>query len=237
MADDFYVKVGKLISPGDIFERLPYVKVPKSIQVARKFPGSLPKNIRIRGELREIFEYGRDTVDPDFDFEPPGEDALSKVKMAKAIFLTWGSEVEDDERSGNLHKKEWLIAPVFPLAELKGMAFKDAKTGQRIELAEAIRTGKSPKYFPLKPLPGDAQSDGYYADFKRMCPVTATQFSAAPRTWRLSAAALNDFYHQLIWFFTRREIFFRAIQCRTCGSTVDLGIVFEGQALEPEVGS
>jgi len=237
MADPFYDRAGSLISPGDIFDRLPYIKVPKSIRIARRFPGSLPKNVRVRGELREIFEYGRETVDPPFNFNPLGEDILTNVKMAKAIFLTWGSEVEDDQRSGNLHKKEWLIAPIFPLSELKGMEFKDSKTGQRVNLAEAIQASRSPKYFPLSPLPGDIEPVGYYVDFKRICPLTATHFADAPRQWRLNTTALNDFYHQLIWFFTRREIFFRPIQCKACGNPVDLGIVFEGQPVDPQEGS
>src|SRR5579863_2639616 len=116
MADLFYDKAGSLISPGDIFDRLPYVRVPKPLRIARKFSGSLPKRVRVQGELREVFEYERDAVDPPANFDPPGEDVLSNAKMAKAIFLTWGSEVEDDERGGSLHKKEWLIAPVFPLS-------------------------------------------------------------------------------------------------------------------------
>ncbi len=234
MADAFYDKAGSLISPGDIFERLPYARVPKPLRIARKFPGSLPKSVAVRGELREIFEYGRESIDPPPNFGLPGEEVLFNVKMAKAVFLTWGSEVEDDERGGNLHKKEWLIAPVFPLSELRSAEFRESKTGQRVSLVEAIQAGKSPKYFPLQPLPADSEVIGYYVDFKRLCSVTATHFADGPRHWRLGRTALNDFYHQLIWFFTRREIFFRPIQCKACGNPVDLGVVFEGQAVEPE---
>lgn len=234
MVDAFYSKAGSLISPGDIFDRLPYGRVPKPLRIARKFPGSLPKNVSVKGELREILEYGRDDINPNPNFNPPGEDVLVSVKMAKAMFLTWGSEVEDDQRSGNLHKKEWLIAPVFSLGELKGAGFTNSKTGEQINIVDAIKAGKSPKYFPLHPFPGETETAGYYVDFKRICSVVATHFTAAPRHWRLSAPALNDFYHQLIWFFTRREIFFRAIECRACGNPVDLGMIFEGQALEPE---
>ncbi len=157
--------------------------------------------------------------------------------MAKAIFLTWGSEVEDDQRSGKLQKKEWLIAPVFALSALKSAEFIDHLTGQRVNLVEAIRGGRSPKYFPLQPLPGDSEPLGYYVDFRRLCSLAATHFVNVPREWRLGGAALNDLYHQLIWFFTRREIFFRPIRCKGCGSLVDLGIVFEGQPVEPEEAS
>jgi len=234
MMQDFYNKAGSLISPGDIFGELPYIRVPKPLRVARKFPGSLPKGIRLQGDLHEIFEYGKHSPSPAFNFDPPGEDVLSNAKMSKAIFLTWGSEVEGDERSGQLHKKEWLIAPVFHLGQLAGRTVYDEKTGQQVNLVNAIRDGKSPKYFPLQPLPGDADPHGYYVDFRRLCPLAATHFQGAARTWRLSPPALNDFYHQLIWFFTRREIFFRPITCQGCGGTVDLGIVFQGQAVDPE---
>ncbi len=234
MVDPFYEKAGSLISPGDVFDRLPYVRVPKPLQVARKFSGSLPKSLRVKGELREVFEYGRDALDPPANFDPPGEEVLSNAKMAKAIFLTWGSEVEDDQRSGSLRKKEWLIAPVFPLSALEGKEFRDLRAGKQVHLVQAIQAGKSAKYFPLKPLPSDSERMGYYVDLRRLCPLAATHFVDAPRDWRLGAAAMNDFYHQLIWFFTRREIFFRPVQCKNCGNAVDLAVVFEGQPVEPE---
>jgi hypothetical protein len=237
MAHPFYDKAGSLISPGDIFDQLPYTRIPKPLRVARKFSGSLPKGVGVRGELREVFEYGRDRIDPPPNFKPPGEDVLCNTKMAKAIFLTWGSEVEDDQRSGKLPKREWLIAPVFALSALKGAEFTDRLTGQRVELVEVIQGGKSPKYFPLQPLPGDSDPLGYYVDLKRLCSLAATHFVNVPREWRLGSAALNDFYHQLMWFFTRREIFFRAVRCKGCGRFVDLGIVFEGQPVEPEEAS
>lgn len=234
MAHRFYDRVGSLISPGDIFNELPYVKVPKPLRVARRFPGSLPKSIGAKGELREVFQYGKDTADPPFNFKPPGEDILSNAKMARTIFLSWGSEVEGDQRSGKLDKKGWLTAPVFPLDALEGKEFVDSRSGQRVSLAGAIKTGRSPKYFPLEPLPGDEESPGYYVDFRRICPLAATHFVDAPREWRLGAVALNDLYHQLIWFFTRREIFFRPVHCKKCGSAVDLNIIFEGQPVDPE---
>lgn len=234
MVDPFYDKAGSLISPGDIFDRLPYVRVPKPLRITRKFSGSLPKSVKVRGELREVFEYDRDALDPPANFDPPGEEVLSNAKMARAIFLTWGSEVEDDQRSGSLRKKEWLIAPVFPLSALEAKEIRDPTTGQQVNLVQAIQAGKSPKYFPLKPLPGDSERVGYYVDFHRLCPLAATHFVDVPRQWRLGTSPLNDFYHQLIWFFTRREIFFRPVQCKNCGNVVDLGVVFEGQPVEPE---
>lgn len=233
MAEPFYEKAGSLISPGDIFHRLPYQRVPKPLRVARRIAYSLPKSSKIQGELRVILEVGKDTPKPDFDFDPPGEEILSNAKMAKAIFLTWGSEVEDDERSGKLHKKDWLIAPVFPLSPLQEAKVVDPFTRGVITMADAIRAGKSPKFFPLSSLPNEGKEE-YYVDFRKICPLAATHFQGIPRQWRLSRVALNDFYHQLIWFFTRKQIFFEPIKCTSCGAPVDLGLTFEGQAVEPE---
>jgi len=232
MAEPFYDKTGSLMSPGDIFDKLPYHRVPKPLTVARRPRFTLPKSFRIRGELREVFELGKHTPDPDFHFEPPGEDILSNGKVAKAIFLTWGSEVEDDERGGKLHKKDWLIAPLFPLSPLEGHKVEDPSTGGLIKISDAIRAGKSPKFFHLLPIP-DEGAEEYYVDFRKICPLAATFFQDTPRRWRLSGLALNDFYHQLIWFFTRKRIFFQPVQCKKCGSPVDLGVTFEGQAVNP----
>lgn len=233
MSGAFYAEAGSLISPGDLFDRLPYIRMPSPVKVARKYAGSLPKRASIQGELREVFEVGKHSPNPDFNFEPPGEEVISNGKMAMAIFLTWGSEVEDDERSGKLHKKDWLIAPVFPLADLEGIEQQDSSTGAKFRISEAIRAGKSPRYFPLQPIP-QVQSSGYYADFRKIVPLAATHFKGLRRKWRLAPPALNDFYHQLIWFFTRKKIFFEPIRCARCGEPVDLGVVFEGQSLDPE---
>ncbi len=51
MAHPFYDKAGSLISPGDIFDRLPYTRIPKPLRIARKFSGSLPKGVSVRGSF------------------------------------------------------------------------------------------------------------------------------------------------------------------------------------------
>lgn len=235
MAEPFYVKAGSLISPGDLFDTMPYHRVPKPLRVARKTAFTLPKTYKVQGELREILQVGKDNPIPDFNFAPPGEDILSNAKMAKAIFLTWGSEVEGDEISGNLHKKNWLIAPLFPLSPLEQARVVDPSGGSMIRMVDAIRAAKSPKFFPLPSIPNEGPEE-YYVDFTKICPLAATHFQGIPRQWRLSPVGLNDFYHQLIWFFTRKQIFFEPIKCKSCGSLVDLGLTFEGQAVDPAVG-
>jgi len=221
MLPDFYERAGSLLSPGDIFDRLPYIRVPNPIRVARKVAFSPTKRAQIQGELREILEVGKHQPNPPFNFDPPGEEMLANGRMAKAIFLTWGSEVEQDERHGHLHKKDWLIAPVFSMV------------GIRADDANAIRSAQSPRFFPLSSLPTETVSE-YYVDFRRICPLSATHFQGLPRAWRLSRVALNAFYHQLLWFFTRKKIFFQPIPCTKCGHPVDLGTVFERQPINPE---
>jgi len=218
MPPPFYQTSGQLLSPGDIFETQPYIRVPKPLLVARKF--NSPKQLKVQGELREVLNPELHTATPPFDFNSPGEEVLVNGRVSKTIFLTWGSEVEQDERHGDLHKKDWLIAPVFSLL------------GLRNEAADAIRAGKSPRFFPMPGLPSEQDAE-YYVDFRRICPLAATHFQEVPRHWRLSPAALDDFYHQLLWFFTRKKIFFGPVNCEKCGSPVDLGVVFEGQAINP----
>jgi hypothetical protein len=230
MPESFYEKPGSLLSPGDIFKSLPYIRVQKPLKIARKPSLTLPKGFqgRIKGELREIFEAGQQTISPPINFLPPGEEVLVNAKIARAIFLTWGSEVEDDQRRGSLHKRDWLIAPVFPLADLK-----DIKVPQtEIFMVDAIREGKSPRFFPLEGLPGTQEE--LYVDFRKICTLSANYFDNGSREWRLAHKALNDFYHHLIWFFTRKRIFFEPLKCSNCGEFVDLEIIFEGQPIEPE---
>jgi hypothetical protein len=232
MAETFYEKTGQLISPGDLFDPLPYTRVPKPLRVARKVARTLPRSFAIQGELREILEVGKHHPDPEFNFEPPGEETVARSPMTRAIFLTWGSEVESDQREGKLHKKHWLVAPIFPMDGLE-VETKDSRTGGTVDVAEVIRTGQTPRFFPLPPLPQE-ESKGFYVDFRKICPLAATYFEEHPRSWRLAPTALNDLYHHLMWFFTRRNIFFGPISCPHCHAPVDLGIVFEGQPINPE---
>jgi len=235
MAPSFYERVGSRLSPGDIFDTLPYTRVQKPLQVVRKTKVTLPNKLKdkVQGELREVFEVGKHIPDPPFDFEATGEEILSHAKTARAIFLTWGSEVDADMSAGKLHKKDWLIAPLFSLKGLEGREVVDSRIGAKIDLAAATRAGKSPKYFPLPPFP-DETSSGYYVDFRKIFPLAANHFQELPREWRLTPAALNDFYSQLLWFFTRKRLFFGPVVCASCGTPVDLGITFEGQPLDAD---
>jgi len=230
MSSSFHEPSGSLISPGDILDKLPPVKLPAALRVSRKWSYNLPPRYRVRGELHEVLEIGKDLDTKASQLEGVGEQILVTAKAAKAIFLTWGSEVEDDERSGRIERKDWLIAPIVPItAELRRQ--KVPATNESI--VDAIVGNKSPHFFYLPDIPGDNSGD-HYIDFRKMCPVAASHVRRIDRKWRLSAPSLNDFYHQLIWFFTRQRIFFEPLKCDSCGADVRLNVIFEGQPVNPE---
>jgi hypothetical protein len=229
MSLPFYELCGSLISPGDILDKLPLVKLPASLKVARKWPYNPPSKYQVKGRLHEVLEIGKDLHLDASQLESTGEQILIPARAARAIFLTWGSEVEDDERSGRLERKDWLVAPVVPITdELRRQ--RVSATGESV--VDAIAGNKSPHFFFLPGLP-DGLGD-HYVDLRRISPVAAVHIKKIDRQWRLSASALNDFYHQLIWFFTRKRIFFEPLRCSNCGLKVDLNVIFEGQPLNPE---
>jgi hypothetical protein len=226
----FYEPCGSLISPGDILDKLPPVKLPPALRVARKWSYNLPPKYRVTGELHEVLEIGKNLDLQRSRLDSAGEQILVSAKAARAIFLTWGSEVEDDERSGKVDRKDWLIAPVIPItAELRQQ--KVPTTNETV--IDAIMGNKSPHFFYLPSIPEENSID-HYIDLRKICPVAAGHVRKLDRKWRLSGPALNDFYHQLIWFFTRQKIFFAPLECGACGAEVDLNVIFEGQPVDPE---
>lgn len=229
MINTFYEKAGPLLSPGDVLGLLPYARVPKPIKVARKYPGSL-RGGPAQGDIRLILEVDKDTPTPPFDFESDGEEILLKAKMARAVFLTWGSEVDSDRQDGGLQKKDWLIVPIFPLDRMKG-GKRDSKTGEMISFAQRVEEGRSPRFCPLPPLPGEDVK--LYVDFRRICPIAATHFDAIRPEWHLGSQLWNHLFNHLMWFFTRRKIFFGPVSCPNCSQAVDRGVFFEGQAINP----
>src|SRR6266550_6553145 len=150
MPRDFYIPSQSKISPGDIFESLPYARIPKPLRVAKKLTVGLPPRVqaKVRGELREILDVTIQGSMAGFDFSGQGEEILSRAKISRAIFLTWGGEVDADTGDGKLDRKDWLIAPLFLLKDQEGKTIKNATTGDLINFAEAIKAGKSPRYFP-----------------------------------------------------------------------------------------
>lgn len=226
----FYEPCGSLISPGDILDRLPPVKLPSSIRIARRWSYNLPGRYRVKGELHEVLELGKDLDPRDSGLGAAGEVVLVRTRLSRAIFLTWGSEVEDDERSGKVDKRDWLIVPVLSITpEHQRQKIRDTEES----VADAIRANRSARFFYVPSLP-DEPAGEYYVDFRRICPVAAGHVRQIVRSWRLSAGALNDLYHQLIWFFTRKRVFFEPLKCGACGAGVDLNVIFEGQPVNPD---
>jgi hypothetical protein len=203
MSSSFYDPCGSLISPGDILDKIPPVKLPATIKVARKWSQNLPAKYSVQGELHEVLELGKNLNSSDLRFDSTGEQVLVHTKTTRVIFLTWGSEVEDDERAGKLHKKNWLIAPVVPI----GAELRDHQTETGETIADAISGNKSPHFFYLPGLPNDDPND-YYVDLRKICPVAASHVQRIERKWRLSGPALNDFYQQLnVVFHTPEGLF------------------------------
>jgi hypothetical protein len=230
MSVSFFEPCGSLISPGDILDKLPPVKLPATIRIARKWSQNLPAKYRVRGELHEVMQLGNDLSMEDSLLDAAGEQVLVAAKMSRAVFLTWGSEVEDDERSGKVDKKDWLIAPILPIPP---DAYKQKIPATGETMADAIKGNKSARCFYVPSLSSEEPGD-YYVDFRRICPIAAGHVRKITRNWRFSPSALNDFYHQLIWFFTRKRVFFEPLECHSCGAKVDLNLIFEGQPLDPE---
>jgi hypothetical protein len=230
MPPSFYEPCGSLISPGDILDKLPPVKLPPTFRVARKWSQSLPPKYRVRGELHEVMEIGKDLSVEDSLLNGAGEKILVAAKTSRVVFLTWGSEVEADERGGKVDKKFWLVAPILVIPP---EAYQQKISAAGETTADAIRGNKSPRCFYIPSLPGEATGD-YYVDFSKICPVAAGHVRKIARNWRFSPYSLNDFYHQLIWFFTRKKVFFGPVECHACGAGVDMNLIFEGQPLDPE---
>lgn len=230
MSPSFYEPCGSLISPGDILADIPPVKLPIPLRVARRWSYNLPTKYKVQGKLHDVLEIGKDMDIRTSELSGAGEEILLHTKTSRGIFLTWGSEVEDDERSGKVDKKDWLIAPIFPVTlELS----RQTVVGTVETMAAAIRGNKSARFFFLPSLPIGEGGD-HYVDFRKICPVAAGHVRGISRTSRLSSPALNDFYHQLIWFFTRKRMFFEPLMCDSCGAKVDLNLTFEGQPIDPE---
>lgn len=231
MMPTVYDRAGSLVTPGDLFENMAYYRVRYPFKVVRKYAKNLPAKLQTGRELKEVFEVGKEAPRPPLNFSPPGEEAIGNLKFARAIFLTWGSEVDSDIRDGNVASRDWHIAPVFPLADLAKHKTID-ESGNSIYVSDAIMQGKSPKYFPLPPNPDEPSPEWRYVDFRRICLVPAVYVSASTRSWRLGAPALNGLYVHLMWFFTRKKIFFSLIKCPSCGNELSRDEAFEGQKLE-----
>lgn len=233
----FYAHPTTLISPGDIFPSIPMCICVPPIKVARKSKYNPPARVG-RQDLRRIYILPDDTGNiPDLHLETKeGEVTLATTRVGPAMFLSWGSQVEADERdlaqAGKTKTKGWLAAPIYSLHDIPETAsIEDPDTHEKINMRQVVRENLSNNYFYLPPFPGGSDPKERYVDFRKISSVGIRFFidNKAARVAALSEDSLNLLFSRLMWFFTRAEYFFQTIHCSACGKPVPVDVRFEGQ--------
>jgi hypothetical protein len=169
-----------------------------------------------------------------------GEETLAHTRVTKALFLTWGSEVESTMRvidgQGRVGNRTWLAAPIYELSSIpENSTEQDPDTAERVPLRDLIRRGRARDAFYLPPLPGHGDEE-YYAELRKITSVGVQYFldGKPNRLVTLTLDTLNEMYSQLLWSLTRAELFFRPIRCPECGQEVPIDIRFHGQNFDAE---
>lgn len=231
----FYKCPTDVISQGDIFPSIPFPIILPPVKVARPSPFQ-PKAGRRSVELRQIYTLPAEPPGELRILSTEGEETLSKTRSSKAIFLTWGSDVEDDERRfadrRRVGKRGWLAAPVHELLQeipAGGMAL-DPDTRQETPVRDLIRRGKILHWFYLPPFPGIEPQVEHFASLRDITNIGAEFFrtAIADRIVTLEKDPWNELMTQVVWIFTRAEFLFRPIRCE-CGREVQTDVRFEGQ--------
>lgn len=239
----FYAHPTSLISPGDIFPEIPVSVLVSPLRLLRKSK-FVPKAKFGQQDLRRVFTMPDDLAQiGELQITTKkGEDTIATTRQGLAMFLSWGSQVESDEReiekSGDVQRRAWLAAPIYSLADIPPDAvLEDPETHERIYIREVVRQNQSHNYMYLPPFPGLASSQEHYVDFRKICHVGVGFFVTQKqnRIAALTEESLNTLFSRLMWFFTRAEYFFEPIQCANCGVAVKVDVRFEGQnvSLEP----
>lgn len=238
----FYARPTALISPGDIFPEIPVSVCTPPLKVARKSQFK-PKAKFGPQDLRRIFTLPHEEAGLGSSNlrTKIGEETLVTTRVGPAMFLSWGSQVEADERdvarSGDTRRKGWLAAPIFELADIPEEAqIEDPDTHEKISVREVVKTNSSHNYFYLPPFPGAVGGAGQYVDFRKICAV-GMGFFVSTRSKRLATLAedgLTLLFSRLMWFLTRAEYFFQPVRCISCGQSVQIDVRFEGQNFEAD---
>jgi hypothetical protein len=235
-----YARPTALLSPGDIFPEIPFAVGVAPLRIARQ-AGWNPKAGRGPATFRQIFTLPQDQADLQNSrlHVQQGEEALAHTRTAKALFLTWGSEVEStlrtiehQKRTGN---RTWLAVPVYELGLIpENSRDLDPETGELVSFRDLIRTGKARDLFYLPPFPG-APNDEHYAELRKITSVGVQFFldGMPHRIATLTMDTLNEMYSQLLWSLTRAQFFFRPVRCE-CGRDVPIDIRFHGQNFDAE---
>jgi hypothetical protein len=223
-----------LISPGDIFPAIPFGAADFPIQIIRK--GYTPKPGY--SQPYNLFEHPSQTGSKGSKLSlQGGDDVVAVARISKALFLSWGSEVEEDirnyEQSGRFGGRAWLAAPVFELSEIPdGEVHRHPEGTKEVSMRQIIAENLTDHCFFLPRLPKDPKNHlGRYADFRKMQAVRMAHFvESGQREATLMPDSYNDMLHQLFRFFSRADVFLHPIDCPHCGGTVTLDVNrFEGQ--------
>jgi hypothetical protein len=230
------------LSPGDIFPSLPFAVLVSPLRVARKHAYNPPAG-RGPAEFRRIY-----TLPGDAEQLPggsqietqQGEETLAANRVVKGMLLTWGSQIEADERTiehqGRVGKKGWLAAPIYRIGDVpENHMEEDPVTHARVPLRELIRENKCRDNFYLLPLPGELAGEDHYVELRKITPIGVQFFldSRPTRIATLTQDSLNELFSALMWSLTRAELFFRPITCE-CGREVPIDVRFHGQNFDAE---
>jgi hypothetical protein len=237
----FYARPPQELSPGDIFPEIPFTVQLSPIRVARNSAYN-PRPGEARPEHKRIHTLGGADDPPNLRLAyEQGEETLANTRLCKAMFLTWGSEVEGVERrvaenGGRVGKRSWLAAPIYRLDSIpEANLEEDPETHERVPYRQLIRQGKARDNFYLPPLPDALATEEHYVELRKITSIGIKFFLDArgSRLASLMPESLNDLYSNLLWSLTRNELFFHPVQCE-CGLLVPLDLRFHGQNTDPE---
>src|SRR5216683_139398 len=144
-----YARPTALLSPGDIFPEIPFSVSVAPLRVARQ-SGWNPPAGRGPADFRRIFtlpQHQADLINSQLSTNQ-GEETLANARVGKALFLTWGSEVESALRiidhQQRIGKRSWLAAPIYELGAIpQASSDADPDTGEQVPLRDLIRRGKA----------------------------------------------------------------------------------------------
>jgi hypothetical protein len=237
-----YAHPTALLSPGDIFPEIPFSVGVAPLRVARK-SGWNPPPGRGPADFRRIYTLPGHAADLGANNlrAVQGEETLAHTRVTKAMFLTWGSEVESTlrtiERQQRMGNRTWLAAPVYELQSIPENSTEiDPDTGQQVPFRDLIRRGRARDLFYLEAFPGRPPNEEHYAELRKITSIGVQHFiDATPnRIVTLTQDTLNELYSQLLWSLTRAELFFRPVQCPHCHRDVPLDVRFHGQNFDAE---
>lgn len=236
----FYARPQTEIFPGDISPSIPFPVVTAPLKIARPLPYT-PKAGKTPVDSRRIHTMPDATLINSKLEISNGEDALAKTRCSKAIFLTWGSDVDSDElritEHGKVGKRGWLAAPVYDIMQEipEGSVAEDPDTHVKTSVRDLIRQGKLHQSFYLPPFPGVEPATDHYANLRQVTNIGVDFFrqAKAQRLATLTRESYNELITQLVWVFSRAELLFRPIRCE-CGREVTIDQRFEGQMVDLE---